>query len=82
MRGRIVPRFSPKASIAHGMAYASADRKRLDSMPDWTVRENLTLPKLRSSGFGRWMSARTERKDAQTWLERLRVVPADPERLF
>jgi ribose transport system ATP-binding protein len=45
------------------------------------VRENLTLPQLRT-GRGGWLSLRKERADAERWLDRLGVRPAGAERVF
>jgi ribose transport system ATP-binding protein len=80
--GRPVPAFSPPASIANGLGYASADRKRLDGLLDWTVRENLTLPQLRRRRWSGWLSARAERKDTEAWVQRAHVAPPNTELLF
>jgi ribose transport system ATP-binding protein len=73
---------APAAAIAAGLAFAPADRKGLGAMLDWTLRENVTLPRLRSVGFARWLSARRERAESRPWLDRLAVVPRDPELSF
>ena len=73
---------SPPASIAAGLAFAPADRKRLGSILTWTLRENLTLPRIRSWGPSQWLSAKRERKESLPWLRQLDVVPPEPERLF
>jgi ribose transport system ATP-binding protein len=80
--GRSVRLGSPAASVAAGLAYASADRKRLGGMLEWTLRENLTLPRIKGAGPLRWLSKRAERREAKPWLGRLGVVPDEPERLF
>jgi ribose transport system ATP-binding protein len=80
--GRTVAGGSPAASVVAGLAYASADRKRLGGMLEWTVRENVTLPRIQARGPLRWLGARREREEARPWLEQLNVVPADPERMF
>jgi ribose transport system ATP-binding protein len=68
--------------IAAGVAYAPADRKRLGSMPEWTLRENVTLPRPPSQSALRWMRKRHEQRDARVWLERMGVEPPQPEKLF
>ncbi len=73
--------IEPAVAIAAGVAYLPADRKRDGSLLDFTVRENLTLPNI-GPGRGRWLSLRAERADARTWLGRLGIRPADPDRLF
>lgn len=79
---RDITGHSAASRIDHGLAYAPADRRNLGSMPLWSLRENLTLPRPPSSGFLRWMSKRREAADSSVWLERMGVVPSDPERLF
>jgi ribose transport system ATP-binding protein len=73
---------SPAAAIRAGMAFAPADRRRLSATPVLSLRENLTLPDLRPIGPARWLSPRSERSDTLRWLDRLGVVPPDPERIF
>ncbi len=69
----------PGDSIAHGLALMPADRKGVGSIPQLTVRENVTLPAITSGRF-KWLSLRAERRDVGDWLTRLGVVPDDPER--
>jgi ribose transport system ATP-binding protein len=68
--------------ISEGMAYAPADRKRLGSMPEWTLRENVTLPRPPAQSALRWMQKRHEQRDSRVWLERMGVQPPQPEKLF
>ena len=70
----------PDASIRAGLAYAPADRKRLSTMPGWSVRENVTLPRIPFAKAGRWLGGRLERRETQPWIKKLDVVPDDPER--
>ena len=69
----------PAESIAHGMAMLPADRKSLGGIPSLTVRENVTLPFIPARGGG-WLRTGAERRDVRGWLDRLAVVPRDPER--
>jgi ribose transport system ATP-binding protein len=73
---------SPRGSIRAGMAFAPSDRQKLSGLRQWTLRENVTLPKLPSRGPLRWMSTRAEVAEAQPWLDRLEVTPSDCEALF
>lgn len=75
-----VPADRPDKSISAGIAYAPADRKRLSTIQQWTTRENITLPRLPSSGRVRWLGNRLERREVRPWIERLDVVPRDPDR--
>jgi ribose transport system ATP-binding protein len=68
--------------ISEGIAYAPADRKRLGSMPEWTLRENVTLPRPPSQSALRWMQKGHEKRDSRVWLERVGVEPPQPEKLF
>ncbi|MFE2182339.1 sugar ABC transporter ATP-binding protein [Streptomyces sp. NPDC059455] len=70
----------PDASIRAGLAYAPADRKRLSTIPDWSVKENVTLPRVPSARFGRWLGGRRERRETLPWTRRVGVVPDDPDR--
>ncbi len=80
--GRPVSGQSPDRSIRAGIAFVPADRKRLSAILDWTLRENVTLADVQGRGPAHWMSATRERADAGAWLQRLDVVPGDPERQF
>ena len=73
---------SPRSAIKAGLAFAPADRQRRGALMPWTVRENLTLPSLPARGPARWMNEGAEARDAASWLSRLDVTPADPERVF
>ncbi|XVQ06446.1 sugar ABC transporter ATP-binding protein [Spirillospora sp. CA-255316] len=71
---------SPWAAVRAGIAYAPADRKRLSALVTWTLRENITLPSLRSR-FAGWLSERAESSETASWLHRVQVN-AEPERGF
>ncbi|MGH2937946.1 MAG: sugar ABC transporter ATP-binding protein [Solirubrobacterales bacterium] len=73
---------SPASAIKAGVAFAPADRRALSGMLEWTLRENVTLPKIKSRSLLRWIGAAEEREDARAWLQALGVVPADPEAHF
>ncbi|MCU1513112.1 MAG: D-ribose transporter ATP-binding protein [Microbacteriaceae bacterium] len=68
--------------IANGLAYAPADRKHLGSMPEWSVRENLTLPDPPSHRFMGWMTKRREVAETLEWIEKMDVVPVETEKVF
>lgn len=80
--GERLGRPHPHQSIQAGIAFAPADRRRYGAMLNWTVRENVTLPRVSGPGGSRWLSPRAERQDAAEWLERLSVQPRDPETRF
>jgi ribose transport system ATP-binding protein len=70
-----------REAIERGLAYMPADRKRLGSIAEFTVRENLTLPRPSVERTG-WLSLRAERDDARHWIEELDIVPREPEARF
>jgi ribose transport system ATP-binding protein len=80
--GQPLPADSPRASIRAGIAFAPSDRQRLGGIGTWSLRENVTLPRLRSRGAIRWLSQRAERSDVRPWLQQLGVVPGDTEAMF
>jgi ribose transport system ATP-binding protein len=82
MRGEDATDWSISRRIAEGVSYAPADRKRLGSMPEWTLRENITLPRPPSQSALRWMRKSYEQRDSRVWLERMGVDPPQPEKLF
>jgi ribose transport system ATP-binding protein len=64
-----------------GAAYVPGDRHADGAVMTMRVRENLTLPDLRRlrRRFGR-LDASAERREAGTWMERIALRPAEPER--
>jgi ribose transport system ATP-binding protein len=79
LEGRVLPPASPSASIEAGLAFAPGDRKRLSAIPEWSLAQNITLPKLRGSGrFLHWLGDRAELRDAQRWVDQVAVEPRDP----
>ncbi len=82
VEGAVVAANRPHRSINAGIAYAPADRKRLSAITDWTLRENVTLPAIRSRGAMRWLSDRREAVDVAPYLHRVQVDPPLPHRTF
>ncbi|WP_433171417.1 sugar ABC transporter ATP-binding protein [Actinoallomurus sp. CA-150999] len=79
--GRRLATRGPRESIAAGMAYVPADRHRHGAIMSMSVRENMTLPRLRSlrRRFSR-LDKRGERAEVQSWLRRVNVRPPESER--
>lgn len=80
VRGRVVNPLDPAHAIAAGIAYLPPDRKRESAIPAFTVRENLTLPRL-STRLG-WLGYRRERLETDRWLEALDVRPVGADRVL
>ena len=73
---------SPQASIRAGLAFAPAERMRLGAFGDFTLRENITMPDLKSTRLSRQILRRAEQADSGDWLRKLSVVPCDTEMQF
>jgi ABC-type sugar transport system ATPase subunit len=70
----------PRAARGHGIGYVPEDRKGDGIIPGMTVRANLTLPiidRLTRMGIVR---SRDERRTAESFIKRLGISPALPER--
>lgn len=78
--GTDVPTQRPDKAIAAGLGLAPADRKAVGIVPEMTVRENITLPRLGEFFRGLLFRHRAERIDARGWLDELDVQPRQPER--
>jgi ribose transport system ATP-binding protein len=72
---------NPRRSIAMGMAYVPGDRHRQGAVMTMSARENMTLPRMKPLRrvLG-WLDGGAERDEVQTWFERVKVQPPDPER--
>jgi ribose transport system ATP-binding protein len=81
LEGRALPAERPRDSIDAGLAYVPADRRADGAVMTLTMRENLTLPRLKPlrRGLG-WLSARAEFDDVGTWIDRTEIRPPDPAR--
>lgn len=78
--GRTVRPGDPAASLARGIAYAPAERRRDALLSAATLRENLTIADIRSISRRGRLNRRLERKEAQKWMETLDVRPRARER--
>lgn len=78
--GEILPAGDPAASIEAGLAYVPADRRRGGAVLGMSVRENLSLPAMRSlrRRWGR-LDGRAERADAAFWMAEVGLRPPRPE---
>jgi ribose transport system ATP-binding protein len=80
LAGELLDRLDPPTAIEKGIALVPSDRARRGIVAEFTVRENLTLPRLPVRGLHRWLSVRAERRLAAEWMSRLDVRPRDSER--
>jgi ABC-type sugar transport system ATPase subunit len=72
---------NPRRSIEMGIAYVPGDRHRHGAVMTMSARENMTLPRMRPLRrvLG-WLDGGAERSEVQSWFERVKVQPPDPER--
>jgi ribose transport system ATP-binding protein len=75
-------RFDPRRARERGLVFVAADRQRESAIPEHTARENLTLPRLDARGPFRWLSYGRERREAYAWMQRIQVVPCEPDRIL
>jgi ribose transport system ATP-binding protein len=80
--GKAIRPGDPAASLASGLGYAPAERRRDALLSTATLRENLTIADLRSVSRARRLSRRLERKETQKWMEALDVRPPMQERVI
>lgn len=81
VRGRSVGN-DPFGAVRAGLALVPAERKRFGSIGQQTIRENISLARLRPLFRNGKLSRRAERIDVRTWVDRVELRPAEPERLF
>jgi ABC-type sugar transport system ATPase subunit len=79
--GKVLPAGDVTAAIAAGLAYVPPDRHLDGAVMQMSVRENLTLPGLRTlrRAFGR-LDLRAERKQVTQWITAVDLRPALPGR--
>ena len=71
----VTPR-RPDLSMGVGMAYLPPDRKILGGIMEFTARENLSLSDLKPFWRGGRINRRAERKETNSWFDRLSVRPS------
>lgn len=81
LHGQISRPSSPRAAKADGFALIPEDRRHEGLVTDLTVRENLSLPTIgRFTRLG-WLNLRTERAWTVGLIERLKIVPPNPQQI-
>jgi len=79
--GNVRLRPGPRSAISASVALVPADRAAHGLLPDLTVRENLTLPRLRPfRGRSGRLVRKTERSEVARWIDRFDVRPRQPEK--
>ncbi len=70
----------PRAALRAGIAFVPADRKNLGSVQNQSVGANIVLSRLRSLYRYGWIRESSQRRDALSWICRVDIRPADPDR--
>lgn len=73
--------LSPTRALEAGMATVPVDRHGLGLIAQFTLAENLTLPRIGAAWSRGRISRARERADVQQWLDRTGVVPPNPDHL-
>jgi ribose transport system ATP-binding protein len=78
--GQSIRPGDPADSLAHGLGFVPAERRRDALLTTATLRENLTIADIGSISRRRRLSRSLERKDVQKWMDTLDVRPRMQER--
>lgn len=68
----------PGAAARVGLVSVPADRPHRAVIPAFSSGRNLTLGSISRHSRGPFIDARSERTDMRTWMDRLAVLPPDP----
>jgi ribose transport system ATP-binding protein len=80
LRGKRLVRRSPARSLKQRIVLVPSDRTKRAIFPAWSVRENVTLPKLRTLLRKGRISRPAEDGDVQRWIDLVGLLPPDPQR--
>ncbi|WP_431246584.1 sugar ABC transporter ATP-binding protein [Leifsonia xyli] len=70
---------SPRTAIRAGVIYSSENRVTEGILPELTIRENIVLAVQADRGWFRPLSKKRQTELALSYIEMLRIRPADPE---
>ena len=73
--GKALAPLRPDLAMGLGMAYLPPDRKILGGIMEFSARENLSLSDLSPFWSGLLLRRRPERRETNSWFERLAVRP-------
>jgi ribose transport system ATP-binding protein len=80
--GHVLPPRSPRAAQQLGVGFVPADRLREAVLTPFAMRENLTLAGVSRLATGGLVHADQERSLVSHWIDKINIVPPDPERLL
>jgi galactofuranose transport system ATP-binding protein len=70
---------SPRAAVAHGIAYCSENRRTEGLVEELTVRENIVLALQAAKGWTRPIPRRRQDEIVRRMIDALAIRPADPD---
>jgi simple sugar transport system ATP-binding protein len=73
--------LTPRAAIRAGVIYSPENRVAQGILPELTIRENIVLSVQADRGWFRPLSKSRQTELARSYIESLRIRPADPEAL-
>ena len=79
IEGRRAALSSPRRAIRRGVVYSSEDRKSEGIIGELTVRENILIGLQADNGWFRPLSRARQTELAESYIDALHIVPADPE---
>jgi len=79
VEGRRAALTTPRRAIRRGIVYSPEDRKTEGIIGDLTVRENILISLQADNGWFRRLSYARQTELAESYIDALRIVPADPE---
>jgi galactofuranose transport system ATP-binding protein len=77
--GQVTTLRTPRAAMAHGIAFSSENRKTEGLVADLTVRENIVLAVQARRGWTKPLSRRRQDEIVESSIRALDIRPADPE---
>jgi ribose transport system ATP-binding protein len=78
--GQRIPAARPAVAVKAGLGLLTADRAKTGSLLEWSLAQNVTLPRLDHSLRGAFLNRRKEVMEVHGWLIRLGIEPRDPRR--
>ena len=73
LNGKEIQIKSPKSAILNGIGYLSEDRKNISMLPNFTVKQNITISSLKQYARYNFINNEKERKAAEYHYDRLNI---------
>lgn len=80
--GRPVVPLTPAVAQNAGLTLALSNTRSASAVPQFSIRENVTLSSLGEISRAGWVPRRREEEVAGEWIESLDVRPREPQRLY